>query len=227
MTLDAINVVEIFVNGKITFLFLNATGHDTVRETMEELEMKGTWEELLAVDSQRQAPLVHPWQPCQKLYYQGVGNFQAKSLPFYNRKIDQMKQVVLMKKISMEARTQVTRVALGIQIWYQRLKDNQLVLGPLWGIHLEEANLGKLWSAENETVDEKENGKENINKVIHPWFYNVNSKVSELDPAIQNPMILSLLPKYGWCKCCDGFLLFNISRCISQREIVFANTKFK
>lgn len=42
MTLDAINVVEIFVNGKITFLFLNATGHDTVRETMEELEMKGT-----------------------------------------------------------------------------------------------------------------------------------------------------------------------------------------
>lgn len=95
-------------------------------------------------------------------------HFQVRCLQFYNHVSVWMNVVAAMKKIWMEARTQVTHVVLGTRRWGQHLTDNLVVLALLRDMVLEVASPDRSLTGENGRGDVKENGRGNIR--FEGWY---------------------------------------------------------
>lgn len=116
-------------------------GKGIVKGKMEDQVMKGAQE--VEACSLKLLPLVRPWEACQLLFYLDPGNFLANFLLFCSHEIALMSVPAVMKKIWMEAGTQVTQVVLVIQTWCQHLMYSLVDLGLLKGMDPEGASLGR------------------------------------------------------------------------------------
>lgn len=128
--------------------------------------MKEALEQVVGVCSLKMLAVAHPWEQCQRLCCLDLVHLLGSHPQFCSHVTEQMILAVVMKKISMEARTRVTQVALGMGSRCRHLMGNLVYMDLPKGMAPEGVNRGRQWKEENAMADAKENGKENID-----YFY--------------------------------------------------------